>query len=81
MKFDKETYAANLRRLRREKSTREDRDVTQAEVASAIGVSEASLQNYEVGRSAPSYEVSWALADYYGVTLDELGGRVRGEVA
>lgn len=81
MAFDKRVFAENLKRLRREKSARENRDVTQAEVAEAVGVNEATVQNYEAGRSVASYEVAWALADFYGVALDELGGRKRGSAA
>lgn len=75
MAFDKMAFAENLKRLRREKAARENRDVTQAEVAEAIGVNEATVLNYETGKSVASYEVAWALADFYGVALDELGGR------
>lgn len=81
MSFDKDLMASNLKRLRREKSARENRDVSQAEVAEAIGVAEATVQNYEVGRGGVSYENAWALADYYSVTLDELGGRTSGSAA
>lgn len=75
MPYDKGVMAANLKRLRREKSARENRDVTQAEVAAAIGVSEATVANYEKGDGCVSYETAWALADLYGVPLCDLGGR------
>ena len=33
------------------------------------------MNNYELGRSIMGYETAWMIADYYGVSLDELGGR------
>ncbi|WP_417046249.1 helix-turn-helix domain-containing protein [Enorma massiliensis] len=34
------------------------------------------LDNYEGGVSGMSLENAWKLANFYGCTLDELGGRV-----
>ena len=61
--------AASLRALRARD------DLTQQQVADRVGVSACSVANYESGASTPSYRVAWKLADLYGVTLDELGGR------
>lgn len=69
MEFSMDIMAANLRSLRARY------DLTQEEVASRIGVSTGTIINYESGDSKPSYEVAWRLADLYGVTLGELGGR------
>lgn len=49
--------------------------VSQKEVADAIGITSSVLSNYEKGLKAPSLEFAYLLADYYGVTLDELCGR------
>lgn len=75
MSFDSKTLAENIRKLRLSKSAHLGRTVTQAEVAEAVGVSAATMQNYELGRSIMGYETAWMIADYYGVSLDELGGR------
>lgn len=69
MQFSREHFAANLRALRAYKG------VSQDEVAAALGMPTNTLGNYETGKSAPSYETSWRIADYYGVPLDVLGGR------
>ena len=65
----KEKLSARLRGLRAE------RRLTQAQVAEAVGVDTNTISAYENGVAWPNYETSWALADLYGVTLDELGGR------
>lgn len=69
MPFNVDTLAANLRAFRAR-----DR-LTQEEVASKVGITPSSVVNYESGKSAPSYEIAWRLADLYCVTLGELGGR------
>lgn len=75
MQYDRERIAENLRRLRREKAVREDRIVSQREVAASCGVSEATILNYENGSSSMGFKTAWRIADFYGVTLDELGSR------
>lgn len=35
----------------------------------------SSIGKYETGVSCMDYETAWDLADLYGVSLDELGGR------
>lgn len=65
------TLAEILKRARREKSAREGRNVTQAEVAAAVGM---SVQNYgmlETGRIATTAQFR-DLADYYGVPEQEI---------
>lgn len=46
------------------------------EAAEASGVSQQGIYNYERNRSGMSFESAWKLANLYGCTLDELGGRV-----
>ena len=60
--------AENLIRLRREK------EVTQEEVASFIGVTKASVSKWEPKQSLPDILLLPGLASYYGVTVDELLG-------
>lgn len=62
--------AAKLRGLRGEAN------MSQAQVADVVKVDKASIGKYEQGVSCMSFETAWDMADLYGVTLDELGGRV-----
>jgi len=71
MSYDREAMASNLRGLRASKR------LTQADVARAVGVSTATIANYENGEGSVSYEIAWALADLFEVSLDSLGSRFR----
>lgn len=65
------TLSDILKKARREKSAREGRNVTQAEVAAAVGM---SVQNYgmlETGRIATTAQYR-DLADYYGISEQDL---------
>lgn len=75
MAFSKEEMSACLRELRARKR------VTQQEVADAVGVDATSVYNYENGRTAPTFEIAWRLADFFDVSLDRLGGRNTDEAA
>ena len=63
-----ETIAGELRAHRAKK------DVTQREVAEAIGTNQSTVGMWEQ-RAGVSLEDAWKLADYYGVSLDQLAGR------
>lgn len=77
----RDTIAARLRELRRLKAAKDDRYISQGEVAEAIGVSNASISNWETGTCAIDLEDAWKLADYYGVAIGELAGRAEHEPA
>ena len=49
---------------------REDRDLTQAQVGAAIGVSQRTYAYYESGQRMIPPQILGALADYYGVSVD-----------
>lgn len=66
-------FAGNLRRLR------EDRRIYQRELADFLDVSVSTYQNYEKGIHEPNIDKLIALADCFGVTLDELVGREPGQ--
>ncbi len=75
MSFDREDFAGNLRSLRARKN------LTQAAVAEAARINAASLSNFEKGLTIPNLETVCALADFYGVSLDQLtfyGDRPKG---
>lgn len=61
----------NLRRFRN------DRNLTQEEVAGALGVSPQAVSRWETGAACPDVELLPALANFYGVTLDALVGMDR----
>lgn len=63
-----ETIAGELRAHRAKKN------VTQREVADAIGANQSTVGMWEQ-RAGVSLEDAWKLADYYGVSLDDLAGR------
>lgn len=45
---------------------------TQAEVASAVGISPSALSMYETGDRTPRDEVKVALCNYYHISVQEL---------
>ena len=51
---------------------REDRDLTQAQVGAAIGVSQRTYAYYESGQRMLPPQILCTLADYYGVSVDYL---------
>lgn len=61
----------NIYELRRE------RGVTQEELAAELGVTAAAVSKWEKGNTLPDVLMVCALADWFGVTTDELLGRVR----
>lgn len=57
------------------KDIRTRKNLTQAEVAKALGVSSVVYSRYENGTRQPSIEVLIQMADIFGVTVDYLLGR------
>ena len=53
----------------------EDRDMTQAQVASLLGIDQRVYSNYETGKREIPLRHLIVLADYYHVTVDYLLGR------
>lgn len=66
----RESIAAELR------GHRGKAGLTQKEVADAVGMEKTAIGKYEQGVSCMDYETAWDMADLYGISLDELGGRV-----
>lgn len=50
--------------------------ITRRELGDHAYVSQFSIANYEVGRRMPDIETLWLIADYFGMSLDDLIGRV-----
>ncbi len=57
------------------KELRKSKSITQLDVATAIGVSPQVLSRYERGEREPDYKTLCKLADFFGVSVDELLGR------
>ena len=60
------TIANNLKYLRKKKK------LTQQQFADELGIKRASVGAYEESRAEPKYELLKKIADFYGLTMDEL---------
>ena len=56
---------------------RKAKGVTQEELAAELGVTAAAVSKWEKGNTLPDVLMVCALADFFGVTADELLGRSR----
>lgn len=54
---------------------REDKDITQNQIASILNVKQNTYSQYENGKREVPIDVLWKLADYYNVSIDYLVGR------
>ena len=59
----------------RMKQLREEKDLMQQEVCSALGLEQSTLANYENNLRVPKTDILISIANYYGVSLDYLVGR------
>lgn len=57
------------------RALREDRDLTQQEVAALLGMAQNTYSQYETGKIEWTAPVLVRLADYYQVSVDYLLGR------
>lgn len=51
---------------------REEREKTQKEVATALGIKEQVYQRYEYGTREPKIDIIRKLSRYYGISADEI---------
>lgn len=65
----------NLRRLRKEKQ------LTQNDIAAALGISRVAYTNYELGKRRPSLETAAQLARVLGTRIETLLGTENGRAA
>ncbi|MCI8810251.1 MAG: helix-turn-helix transcriptional regulator [Oscillibacter sp.] len=63
------TFSDNLLILRKK------RGISQKAASEESGVAFRSYRRYEAGEREPSLSIACILADFYGVTLDQLAGR------
>lgn len=57
------------------KTLREERNMSQAELAAALGCSRMTINNYETEKRIPDIEFAMNLANYFDVTVEYLSGR------
>ena len=68
------TIGENIKRLRRE------RGMTQEQLAEKLNITNAAVSKWERGDSLPDITMLFPIADYFGISVDELMGyRERGE--
>lgn len=60
---------------RRIRELREDRDLTQKQVAQMLGMSQTGYSKYETGENDIPTQILLKLADFYDTTVDYLLGR------
>lgn len=60
---------------KRIRDLREDKDLTQKELAEYLSISRSAYSNYENGIREIPIEIFIAIANYYQTTLDYLTGR------
>ena len=53
---------------------RKARNISQGELAKAIGVSQAAIHYFETDRNEPRISIVERMADFYGISVDELIG-------
>ena len=61
---------------RRIREIREDRDLTQTQIADMLSMSQTGYSKYETGENDIPTRVLIALADFYDTSVDYLLGRV-----
>ncbi len=54
---------------------REDKDLTQKQIAQALGMSQTGYSKYETGENDIPTHILIKLADFYGTTTDYILGR------
>lgn len=64
--MNRKRIASKLRDLRI------DADITQKQLASILGVSEATIGMYEQGRRIPTDEIKKRYAEYFKVSIDDI---------
>lgn len=59
------------------RTLRQQRKLTQSEVANALHISQTSISKMEHGLSEPDLALLLSMSDYFGVTVDEF---LRGQI-
>lgn len=67
----KKRFGENLSKLRRMQG------IMRKDLAKSLDISEVSVGAYENGKRQPNYEMLFKIADYFGITVDELLGHTK----
>lgn len=62
-------FSQNIRTLR------EGEKLKQSDLAQKLGVTQRKVSYWETGKIEPNLEDLWKIADFFGVSIDELIGR------
>lgn len=57
------------------KELREERKISQAELADNLGIDKSTIAKYETNEREPKVYILCKIADFFAVTLDYLAGR------
>ena len=60
--------------LRRLKDLREDKDLSQKEIANVLGIKQQQYSLYEIGKRDLPFELAIVLAKFYNTSLDYIAG-------
>ncbi len=58
---------------------REERSISQRQLSNDLGLSNSMIHFYESGEKEPSITITQKIADYFGVSIDYLVGREKGD--
>lgn len=62
--------------MNRIRDLREDRDMRQSDLSEATGIDQRTISNYETEKTFPDSASLIRLADFFGVSIDYLVGRI-----
>lgn len=68
-------FIQNYKLYQRIRDCREDKDISQAEIAKYLSMGTTQYRRYELAESPISLEIAEILANYYNVSLDYIAGR------
>lgn len=64
------SFGSNLERIRK------DKNISQAQLGKALGLTQQMVSSYEKDTSSPNIEVLVKIADFFHVSLDSLVGHI-----
>ena len=66
----------NINTAKKLKELRKAHNMTQVKLAELLNISQGAITNWERGKTCPDFENLLRLADIYGISIDELLGRI-----